>query len=185
MFLNRGGYPINSPFERLKELLKSTIQISVIKPLTSKRFTWFFIGVAMLFFVAPAAGQEMEFGLMGGGAYYLGDLNPGTHFKGTQVAYGVLIRYNIDTRWSVKLSGTRSKVTGDAATSSFLPDRALSFESPVTDISAVAEFNFLSYFTGSKRNPISPYIYGGFSVFFLNLHREVSPYGIWALKGRT
>lgn len=138
----------------------------MIKLLTSKRFTRFFIGVAMLFFVAPATAQEMEFGLMGGGAYYLGDLNPGTHFKGTQVAYGALIRYNIDTRWSVKLSGIRSKVTGDASTSSFLPDRAISFESPVTDISVVAEFNFLSYFTGSKRNPISPYIYGGFSVFF-------------------
>lgn len=138
------------------------------KLLIDRRFILFFAGLSLLFSSAPVVGQEMEVGLMGGGAYYLGDLNPGTHFKGTQLAYGLLVRYNIDTRWSVKLSGTRTKVTGNAATSSFLPDRALSFESPVTDISAVAEFNFLSYFTGSKRNPISPYIYGGISIFFFD-----------------
>lgn len=119
-----------------------------------------------MFSMPSLNAQELEIGLTGGGSYYLGDLNPGKHFLSTQVAYGLLVRYNIDTRWSVKISGVRAKVKGNSTATGFLPERDLSFESPVTDISAVAEFNFLPYFTGSKRNSISPYIYAGFSVFF-------------------
>lgn len=120
----------------------------------------------LLLSLTAVKAQEMEVGLMGGGCYYLGDLNPGKHFLNTQLAYGALIRYNIDTRWSLKLSGMRGTIKGNASSTTFLPDRGLSFSSPVTDIAAVVEFNFLPYFTGSKRNAISPYIYGGFSVFF-------------------
>lgn len=147
-------------------MLKSTIEIQSgnCMPLKHSRRPLFVL--VLLCSLTTASAQEMEFGLMGGGAYYLGDLNPGKHFLSSQVAYGALVRYNFDTRWSVKLSGMRSKVQGNSAATTFLPDRDLSFESPLTDISAVAEFNFLPYFTGSKRNAISPYIYAGFSVFF-------------------
>lgn len=112
--------------------------------------------------------QSIEVGLFGGGCYYLGDLNPGKHFMGTQLAYGVLSRYNINDRWAVKLGVTRGKVKGNAANSTFLPERQLTFTSDLTDISAVAEFNFLPYFTGSKRNGISPYIYAGINLFFFD-----------------
>ncbi len=122
--------------------------------------------VVFLMFFSSASAQDLEVGLMGGGAYYLGDVNPSGHFKGTQIAYGVLARYNINSRWAVKLSGTRGKMKGSASSSWFLPNRNLQFESPVTDISAVAEFNFLPYFTGSRRNSITPYVYAGIGVFF-------------------
>jgi hypothetical protein len=120
------------------------------------------------FFLFPLTvnSQTMEVGAFGGGAYYLGDLNPGKHFLNTQISYGALVRYNFDTRWAVKLSVARGKVKGNASQSSFLPDRNLQFESPVTDISATCEFNFFSYFTGSRWNSISPYIYTGIGVFF-------------------
>jgi len=123
------------------------------------------VGFLFIFF-NTVRSQDLEVGLTGDGMYYLGDLNPGTHFLNTQVAYGLLVRYNIDTRWAVKLSGTHGNVKGDAAGSAFLPDRGLSFSSQLTDVSAVAEFNFMPYFTGSRRDRISPYIYAGFSVFF-------------------
>jgi hypothetical protein len=115
-----------------------------------------------------AYSQNMEYGLFGGIAYYLGDLNPGVHFKNVQPAYGIFGRYNIDPRWAVKLSATRGKVKSYSGTSSFLPDRQLGFESPVTDISAVAEFNFFPYITGSQRNYFTPYIYAGVGVFWFN-----------------
>ncbi len=108
----------------------------------------------------------MEVGPLAGGAYYLGDLNPGKHFINTQILYGALIRVNFDTRWAVKIAVSRGKIKGNSSQSSFLPDRNLQFESPITDISAVAEFNFFSYFTGSKYNSISPYIYAGIGFFF-------------------
>ncbi|MEI6681934.1 MAG: DUF6089 family protein [Bacteroidota bacterium] len=112
--------------------------------------------------------QDLEVGLTGGGSYYLGDLNPAKHFQNTQFAYGFMARYCLDTRWAVKLSTTIGKVKGEAATSGFLPDRGLSFSSKITDISGIVEFNFMPYFTGSRMNRISPYIYTGISVFFFN-----------------
>jgi hypothetical protein len=112
--------------------------------------------------------QDLEIGLTGGGMYYLGDLNPGQHFKGTNVAFGVIARYTLDTRWAVRLNAIYGKVKGDASTSSFLPERNLNFTSNVTDIGAVVEFNFLPYFTGSFKSSVSPYIYTGVSIFFYN-----------------
>jgi len=119
-----------------------------------------------LIFLSSGSAQDLEMGIFGGGSYYLGDVNPSGHFKNTKLAYGILVRYNIDDRWAVKVSGTRGKVSGNAANNWFLPDRNLQFESPITDISAVAEFNFLPYFTGSRRNFITPYVFAGFGMFF-------------------
>jgi hypothetical protein len=122
--------------------------------------------LAFSFLASSVFSQEMEIGIYGGASYYLGDLNPGKHFLNTQISYGILARYNIDSRWAVKLNAYRGKVKGSSQSSNFLPDRNLSFESPVTDISATVEFNFLKYFTGSRRDFISPYIYTGISAFF-------------------
>jgi hypothetical protein len=122
------------------------------------------------FLLVPQAGrsQTMEVGAFAGGAYYLGDLNPGKHFINTQLSYGALIRYNFDTRWAVKVAVSRGKIKGNSSQSTFLPDRNLQFESPITDVSAVCEFNFFSYFTGSRWNSISPYIYAGIGFFFFD-----------------
>jgi hypothetical protein len=118
--------------------------------------------------VQPLHAQTLDFGISGGGMYYLGDLNPGKHFSQINIAYGILARYNIDTRWAVKLGATRGAVEGSSANTPFLPDRDLSFSSTITDISAVAEFNFFPYFTGSRRNAISPYLYAGINMFFFD-----------------
>jgi hypothetical protein len=127
-----------------------------------------FLVILFLFQFHAVKSQDLEVGLTAGGCYYLGDLNPGKHFLNTQVAYGIVARYTLDTRWAVKLSAIHSNVKGNAASTGFLPDRDLSFSSPVTDIAGVVEFNFMPFFTGSVNNAISPYIYTGFSFFFFN-----------------
>ncbi len=131
-----------------------------------KFLTGVFFPVLFFLFGMNGFSQTMEVGLFGGGSYYIGDLNPSMPFVKTQIAYGVLARYNLDERWAVKLGITRGKVKGNSANSSFLPDRQLQFESPVTDISAVVEFNFFKYFTGSKHNWVTPYIFVGVGAFF-------------------
>jgi hypothetical protein len=134
-------------------------------PITGLKIIPFFL----LVFVSLSSvvkAQDYEVGLAGGGSYYLGDLNPGTHFKNMQVAYGVLFRYNLSDRWAIRLSGIRGTVKGSSGNSNYMPSRNLSFESPVTDISMVAEFNFFPFFTGSRRNGITPFIYGGIGVMF-------------------
>ncbi len=114
------------------------------------------------------SAQNLEAGLFGGAIYYIGDLNPGTPFLNPGLAYGVLARYDIDDRWAVKLSAYRGTVKGNSEQSKFLPERDLSFSSPVTDFSAVAEFNFFDFYVGSRKNWITPYIYAGFSFFLFN-----------------
>ena len=114
----------------------------------------------------PARAQvTLEAGVFIGDAYYLGDLNPDVPFRMAQVAYGAMARYNIDERWSLKLAVTRGSVKGNSEKTSLLPGRNLQFESPVTDFSVMAEFNFFQYFTGSRWNWITPYLYAGIGGF--------------------
>jgi hypothetical protein len=128
----------------------------------------FFLAILFILSGLAAESQDMEVGFGVGGCYYLGDLNPGKHFINTDVSYGVLARLNLDTRWAVKMSVFHGKLKGTSSSSSFLPDRGLSFTDQLTDIAGTVEFNFLPYFTGSRMNKISPYIYTGISVFFYN-----------------
>lgn len=114
------------------------------------------------------AQKTMEVGFFGGGSYYIGDLNPAVHFMLTKPAYGVVARINLDPRWSVKLNGYRGEVAGDDNVSKKVEDRELNFNSKVTDISAVVEFNFFNYTTGSTRNNLTPYIFGGIGVFIFD-----------------
>ncbi len=130
--------------------------------------TLVFAGMLLTGIGFRAGAQEFEAGPSGGVFYYLGDLNPGNHFRNVKPAYGLMIRYNIDSRWAVRLSAERGQIAGSAATSTFLPDRGLSFSSNIMGITALAEFNFFKYFTGSKRNAFTPYFFAGISGFFFH-----------------
>jgi hypothetical protein len=118
-------------------------------------------------FLSPAlnAQKNIEAGLFIGDAYYIGDLNPDIHFRMAQLAYGAMARYNINERWALKLAVTRGKVKGNSEKTDYLPGRNLQFESPITDVSVMAEFNFFPYFTGSRWNWITPYLYAGIGGF--------------------
>jgi hypothetical protein len=110
--------------------------------------------------------QTMEVGMFGGLSYYLGDLNPAIHFLAPRTAYGVVARYNLDTRWVIKASAYRGKIIGDDRMGSTNDIRGLKFESKITDVSVTAEFNFFDYITGSRRSTITPYIFGGIGMVF-------------------
>jgi len=122
--------------------------------------------VLLVFTAGWAAAQSQEIGLVGGGSYYLGDLNPSYHFLMTRPAYGAVIRYNYGTRWAFRVTGMRGKVMGDDNVSHTNETRGLKFESHITEIAAAAEFNFFDYYIGSKKNIVTPYIFGGVGVFF-------------------
>lgn len=160
--------PINTVFFRFKKLLPTELKYLNIKGTGRKIRKLLIVFLLTVAGIPIAAGQDFEVGPYVGGAYYLGDLNPGGHFKSPQLAYGIIARYNLDMRWAVKLNAFRGKVKGNSSQSTYLPDRQLSFESNVTDISGVIEFNFIPYFTGSQRHKITPYIYAGVGVFFFN-----------------
>jgi len=149
-------------------LIPGEVQTEKISP--SRLGSWICILAAGLFSISGNSlrSQTLDVGLYGGGSYYLGDLNPGVHFMNYSLAYGILARYNIDGRWAVKISAYKGTVKGNSEQSKYMPERNLAFSSPVTDISAVAEFNFFDFYIGSRKNWISPYIYAGFSFFTFN-----------------
>ena len=119
----------------------------------------------MWFYMPSSKAQDLEVGLFGGGAYYLGDINPGKQFSEVQPAFGLIARYNASTRWTYRLSITTAEVTAQDAVVKFNEARGLAFKTRINDFAAIAEFNFFDYFTGSKRDYVTPYIFGGISIF--------------------
>ncbi len=121
----------------------------------------------IVFIIAAFAGKaQLEVGAFGGGSFYMGDLNPNYPFLQTGFAYGFVARYNLSSRWTIKLNGLKGSLIGDDNKSNFLPERGLRFDSDIYEMSIVMEFNFLRYFTGSLKNFISPYIFGGPGFFY-------------------
>ena len=109
--------------------------------------------------------KTLEVGPHVGMGYYMGDLNPTLPFAQAQLQYGGLVRFNYDNRWTFRFDYSRVTVTADDTKLSWRPERGLNFTSKINDFSLVAEFNFLEYYTGNPKKNVSPYIFGGISVF--------------------
>ena len=115
-----------------------------------------------------------EVGFLLGTSYYLGDLNT-THFNNSSVAAGLIIRKNIDRRFSYKTELLYLNIAADDRnnpTDKIAVDRGLHFKSPVYELSGQIEFNFLPY---EKSNPLytwTPFIYTGVSLFHFNPQAE-------------
>ena len=128
-------------------------------------------------FMQTARAQFSEAGVLLGGSYYVGDLNPNIHFLQTHFAGGIVYRYNFNPRLSFKGSILSGTVEGNDQVSHFNEKRNLSFKSNVTDFSAQFEFNFFNYSTGNERYPFSPYVFVGIAAFKFNPKAEYN--GKW------
>lgn len=121
---------------------------------------------ALLMAVSAGYGQKSEAGLFVGGSYYNGDINPGLPFGQTKPAYGLVFRYNLDTRIAINVSASRGSLEADESNFEIRPYRNASFSSNVTDVTMTGEFNFLPFFIGSRKNKFSPYLFGGLGYYF-------------------
>ena len=109
--------------------------------------------------------KTLEVGPHVGMSYYMGDLNPTMPFAQAQLQYGGLVRFNYDNRWTFRFDYSRATVTASDEVIKWRPERGLNFTSKINDFSLVAEFNFIEYYTGNPKKNVSPYIFGGVSVF--------------------
>ncbi len=109
--------------------------------------------------------KTLEVGPHVGVGYYMGDLNPMLPFAQAQVQYGGVVRFNYNSRWTFRFDYSRVVVGADDEVIKWRPERGLNFTSKIDDFSIVAEFNFLEYYTGNPKRNVSPYIFGGLSVF--------------------
>lgn len=109
--------------------------------------------------------KTLEIGPHVGLSYYMGDLNPTLPFAQAQLQYGGVVRYNYNNRWTFRFDYSRATVTADDTKLNWRPERGLNFTSIINDFSLMAEFNFLEYYTGNPKKNVSPYLFGGVSVF--------------------
>lgn len=112
--------------------------------------------------------QKGELGIYGGVVYYVGDINPARHFLLSKPAFGILYRYNINTRLTLRAGGSYGTLKADDIRTDFIPERQLKFSSKIYDLSVIMELNFLDYFTGSTKSYVTTYIFGGFCAFHFN-----------------
>lgn len=117
--------------------------------------------------------QTIEVGPHYGASSYIGELNTWRNLDQwkwkelNQFGYdwGVLARYNYDSRWSFRFDYTRGNIRARDSIAAWRPEALLNFQSTVNDFSLLVEFNFFDYYTGHVTNVISPYIFGGISAF--------------------
>lgn len=125
-------------------------------------------------FVTPSLfGQKTaELGILLGRSYYLGEINPRTHW-GKDVGsfcYGALFRYNLNDRYSLKLALNRARLEAEDAKQEYLFNRARNaeFSTRLTEIAGTIEFNFLPYKLGDRDKAFSPYLFTGFAYYWYN-----------------
>jgi len=149
-------------------------------PVDNQMKKLFVILSSMLFAAFSLSAQKSsEVGIFLGGSFYLGDLNPNGFFKFTQPAIGAIYRYNINNRFSARLSGLVGTVEAfdNQSPYAFQQARNLNFKSPIDEISGQFEFNFYEYEVGNPKFNFSPYIFGGFGFFRMNPQGEIN--GQW------
>ena len=146
-----------------------------IHPLSQRNRTLLILAVFIAFgFNATAQYKEnTEIGLLGGVSYYLGDLNT-THFFQPSPAAGLVIRKNIDERFSYKAEALYLTLQSDERDSkdTIAFNRGLHFRSSVFELSGQLEFNFLPYESGNPLYTWTPFIYTGVSIFNFNPQAE-------------
>jgi hypothetical protein len=132
-----------------------------------------------------AYGQKnLDIGLIGGGMYYLGDLNTYRHFYHTHLAGGVLLRYNFNSRYSLRghlISGSLSARDSDFP-GKFQKIRNRTFQTPVMEVNVHGEYNFFPYSVTSKKNNFTPYVFVGANFFIASyatyVYQTSIPFGI-------
>lgn len=135
-----------------------------------KRIFLLFFSILSIF----CYGQRSEIGGMVGVSSYLGDLNPNKLFASPKICGGLVYRYNFTPRFALKADILFAEVQASDAQNNDNYSRNLSFQSPITEISAQFEINFFKIYNIPSRNRFSPYIYGGFTAFSFNPQAELN-----------
>jgi hypothetical protein len=143
----------------------------------SKVVKLFFILAVLFIMPKKADAQIIEVGASAEMSYYIGDLNPQKHFSQSQFGFGAVVRYYDNLRWAFRLQYSHYNLQSTDQVN-FGPNKG-EFNNAINDIAVLAEFNFFDYWTGSKQNFISPYIFGGVSLFnyYYNQPTNNSEYG--------
>lgn len=128
-------------------------------------FTFVFI----FLFSQGSQAQRHEFGFILGGDYYLGDLVSNQFAGKLGPNFGLMYRYDFNTRIAARIAGHYGYIYGDSKDNKkSLQYKNLSFQSYLLEFEGGIEINFLEFRPGSSNHNFTPFIFGGFSVFKFN-----------------
>lgn len=102
-----------------------------------------------------------EIGLFSGASYYIGDLNPNRHFVDSKLSLGIIYRYNVSTRHSVRATAFYGNTMANDADNSdvSLVNRNLSFNSKLFELAIGYELDLFKYRINDMKYPFSPYFF--------------------------
>ena len=114
--------------------------------------------------------SKSELGFMIGGSYYIGDLNQYKHFYNTQLAGGLVYRYNVHSRLSIRGNFNYGKVKASDADSklNIMQNRNLNFESKIFELAGGVEFNYFPFRIGNDRYKGTAYVLAEIGLFHMN-----------------
>lgn len=114
--------------------------------------------------------RQNELGIMVGGSYYIGDLNPRKQFFLSQPAGGLFYRFAPNYRYAFRFGINAGTIIGDDSKSkqSDQQQRNLNFKSQIIEYNALAEFNFLEYRLGTENYYFTTFLFLGLDVFTFN-----------------
>jgi hypothetical protein len=114
--------------------------------------------------------SKSELGFMVGGTYYIGDMNPFMPFRNTNLAGGLIYRYNVNARMSVRANFLYGKLHGNDAESKELlhQERNLSFSTRIFELAGGLEFNYFPFQLGHDRYKGTAYILAEIGLFRMN-----------------
>ena len=141
----------------------------------------FSVSVVLAVFLCVGTGQlraqRSEVGVGAGVSFYLGDLNPKKVFYDSRACASLFYRYNINTRWAFRFSGSYGRIMAHDA--DFDNPRNLNFRNYLGEIAAMMEVNFVNFFTGSEQHRFTPYLAFGAALCFSN------PQGLYTKDGSS
>lgn len=144
--------------------------------------------ILVLFVSAGLKAQRYsDFGILFGGAYYNGEINPTRQFYKPSLSYGAFVRLNFNKRFAGRLSGYYTHLKGNVndfpeRVTHFIPPANEAFTKQVIDFTGQVEFNFLPYITGERNFIRSTYVSAGlgYGMFAGSSNSMLIPFGIGA-----
>lgn len=129
--------------------------------------------------LSKAMGQYHEVGGFLGASTYIGDVGNTAYLVPGSYATGIIYKWNLTTRYSLRASITQANLKNADYASAELGRfwRNYKVNNSIQEFSAGMEFNFLDFNLHTEQVNFSPYLYLGLSYFRYKLQYHENPGG--------
>lgn len=123
-----------------------------------------YVAILFIFIISYCVSQERkDIGILVGGSYYVGDYNQGTPLYQPSPSFGLMIRYNMNKYYTIRMSADYNILKGSHSISNYyLPGVTGSFSESLISVEGLFEMNFMSFNTKHlNKDNFAPYVFLG------------------------